>query len=140
MAIVNCALGKLGKKSGFVFSIRIPWFVKSQDFMPQIFSNRTNSKQEKIRPFVLMQLQWLDFTSLAVVCPPLTRKSLTRFPLPWFLAYVGELALVGDHSAVPLTQISCNTVFFKSQNARKTGTLCMPKWSGNPQETPRFLY
>ena len=38
--------------------------------------------------------------------PPLTRKSLTRFPLTRFLAYVrvsGELALVGDHSTVPLT-------------------------------------
>ena len=37
---------------------------------------------------------------------------------------MGELALVGDHSTVPLTQISCNTVFSKSQNARKAGTLC----------------
>ena len=38
---------------------------------------------------------------------------------------VGILALVGDHSTVPLTQISCNTVFSKSQNARKAGTLCI---------------
>ena len=36
---------------------------------------------------------------------------------------MGELALVGDHSTVPLTRISCNTVFSKSQNARKAGTL-----------------
>ena len=36
---------------------------------------------------------------------------------------MGELALVGNHSTVPLTQISCNTVFSKSQNARKAGTL-----------------
>ena len=36
----------------------------------------------------------------------------------------GILALVGDHSTVPLTWISCNTVFSKSQNARKAGTLC----------------
>ena len=35
-----------------------------------------------------------------------------------------ELVLVGDHSRVPLTQISRNTVFSKSQNARKAGTLC----------------
>ena len=37
---------------------------------------------------------------------------------------MGELALVGDHSTVPLTRISCNTVFSKSQNPRKAGTLC----------------
>ena len=36
---------------------------------------------------------------------------------------MGELALVGDHSTVPLTRVSCNTGFFKSQNARKAGTL-----------------
>jgi hypothetical protein len=34
--------------------------------------------------------------------------------------------LVGDHSTVPLTRVSCNTVFSKSQNVRKAGTLCMP--------------
>ena len=63
--------------------------------------------------------------------PPLTRKSLTRFPLTSFLAYVrvsGELALVGDHSTVPLTRVSCNTVFSKSQKTRKAGTLCSHKW------------
>ena len=38
---------------------------------------------------------------------------------------VGILALVGDHSTVPLTQISCNTIFSKSQNERKVGTLCI---------------
>ena len=37
---------------------------------------------------------------------------------------MGELALVGDHSTVPLTRISCNTVFSKSQNERKVGTPC----------------
>ena len=37
---------------------------------------------------------------------------------------MGELALVGDHSTVPLTRISCNTVFSKSQKTRKAGTLC----------------
>ena len=41
--------GKVRKPSGFVFSIRIPWFAKWQDLMLHIFSNRTNSKQEKIR-------------------------------------------------------------------------------------------
>ena len=40
---------------------------------------------------------------------------------------VGILALVGDHSTVPLTQVSCNTVFSKSQNACKAGTLCRRK-------------
>ena len=34
-----------------------------------------------------------------------------------------ELALVGDHSTVSLTQVSYNTFFFKSQNASKVGTL-----------------
>ena len=60
--------------------------------------------------------------------PPLTRKLLTRFPLTRFLAYVrvsgGILVLVGDHSTVPLTRVSCNTVFSKSQKTRKAGTLC----------------
>ena len=37
---------------------------------------------------------------------------------------MGELSLVGDHSTVPLTRISCSMVFSKSQNARKAGTLC----------------
>ena len=40
---------------------------------------------------------------------------------------VGNLALVGDQSTVPLTQISCNPVFFKSQNPCKAGTLCNRK-------------
>ena len=59
--------------------------------------------------------------------PPLTRKSLTLFPLPRFLAYVrasgGFSITVGDLSTVPLTRILCNMVFSKSQNARKAGTL-----------------
>ena len=37
---------------------------------------------------------------------------------------MGELALVGDHSTVPLTRVSGNTVFSKSQKTRKAGTLC----------------
>ena len=41
--------GETRKPSGFVFSIRIPWFAKWQDLMLHIYSNRTNSKQEKIR-------------------------------------------------------------------------------------------
>ena len=40
---------------------------------------------------------------------------------------MGELALVGDHSTVPLTRVSCNTVFSKSQNPHKAGTLCIMK-------------
>ena len=55
--------------------------------------------------------------------PPLTRKSLTRFPLPRFFAYVrvsGGISI----SRGPLTQISCDRVFSKSQNAPKVGTLC----------------
>ena len=38
---------------------------------------------------------------------------------------MGELALVVDHSTVPLTRVSCNTVFSKSQKTRKAGTLCI---------------
>ena len=58
--------------------------------------------------------------------PPLTRKSLTRFPLSRFLAYVcvSGVTLVGDHSTVPPTRFSCNTVYSMSQNACKAGTLC----------------
>ena len=37
---------------------------------------------------------------------------------------MGELALVGDHSTVPLTRVSRNTVFSKSQKTRKARTLC----------------
>ena len=45
---------------------------------------------------------------------------------------VGELALVGDHSTVPLTRVSCNTFFSKSQNAQKAETLCtiFNNWNG----------
>ena len=37
---------------------------------------------------------------------------------------MGGLALVGDHSTVPLTRVSYNMVFSDFQNARKAGTLC----------------
>ena len=79
--------------------------------------------------------QLLNFflkTSLDYRGHPLTQNSLTRFPLPWFLAYVrvrGELALVGDHSTVPLTRISCNTVFSKYQNVHKAVTLCIVRYA-----------
>ena len=46
---------------------------------------------------------------------------------------MGELALVGDHSTVPLTRVSCNTVFSKSQKTCKAGTLCTSQ--GNAQMT-----
>ena len=47
---------------------------------------------------------------------------------------VGDLAVVGDHITVPLTRISCNTVFSKSHNVPKAGTLCKRqiKWKINP--------
>ena len=46
--------------------------------------------------------------------------------LGFWLMYVqvGDFRVSRGISTVPLTQISCNTVFFKSQNARKVGTLC----------------
>ena len=40
----------------------------------------------------------------------------------------GTLASVKDHGTVSLTQISCNMVFSKFQNARKVGTLCIQAW------------
>ena len=52
---------------------------------------------------------------------------------------MGELALVGDYSTVPLTRISCNTVFSKSQNARKVGTLCIFSYFCNRQSKNSFF-
>ena len=37
----------------------------------------------------------------------------------------GKIVLSESISTVPLTQISCKTVFSKSQNARKAGNLCV---------------
>ena len=79
--------------------------------------------QPELRGFLMLMYRHFLITG----GPPLTRKSLTRFPLTRFLAYLrvsGGISISGDHSTVPLTQISCNTVFSKSQNARKVGTLC----------------
>ena len=62
--------------------------------------------------------------------PPLTQKSLTQFPLPWFFGYVramGDFCVSRGTITVPLTWISCNMVFCKSQNAHKAGTLCINK-------------
>ena len=47
---------------------------------------------------------------------------------------VGDLVVLGDCTTVPLTRISSNTIFSKSQNARKSGTLC------NMNISPRDLY
>ena len=52
---------------------------------------------------------------------------------------VGISALVGDHSTVPLTRISCNTIFSKSQNARKVGTLCIFSYFCNRQSKNSFF-
>ena len=67
--------GEIRKPSGFVLSIRIPWFEKWQDLMLHIFSNRTNSKQEKIRiPCLLLQcvsrslLSGTTLVTLVFVC------------------------------------------------------------------------
>ena len=38
---------------------------------------------------------------------------------------VGDFHISRELSTIPIAQISCNTVFSKSQNARKAGTLCM---------------
>ena len=59
--------------------------------------------------------------------PPLIRKSLTQYPLTRFLAYVrvsGGISVSRGPQYSPLTPVSCNTVFSKSQNARKARTLC----------------
>ena len=53
--------------------------------------------------------------------PPLTRKSLTRFPLTRFLAYV---RVSGGISVIRGPQYSPTNTNFMSQNARKAGTLC----------------
>ena len=69
----------------------------------------------------------LDQSCQSTGGPPLTQKSLTQFPLPRFLAYVrasGGFLCFRGFTTVPLTRISCNTVFSKSQNAHKVGTLC----------------
>ena len=63
--------------------------------------------------------------------PPLTRFSLTRIPFSrfWLMyAQVGDFCVSRGHPTVPLTQISRNAVFFKSQNPRKAGTLCTIFW------------
>ena len=60
--------------------------------------------------------------------PPLTLFLLPRIPLPPFLAYVRasrDFCVSRGPPTVPLTRILCNAVFFKSQNLRKAGTLCM---------------
>jgi hypothetical protein len=38
---------------------------------------------------------------------------------------VGDFHISRGFTTVPLTRISCNTVFSKSQNERKAGTLCI---------------
>ena len=50
-----------------------------------------------------------------------------HFSLPQFLAYEGasgDFPVSKGPPTVPLTQILCHAVFFKSQNLRKVGTLC----------------
>ena len=59
--------------------------------------------------------------------PPLTQKSLTRFPLPQFLAYVrvsGGISVSRGPQYSPTNTNFMYTVFFKSENACKAGTLC----------------
>ena len=46
--------------------------------------------------------------------PPLTQKSLTRFPLPLFLAYVRVSRRIRASTASTLTRISSNMFFSKS--------------------------
>ena len=62
-----------------------------------------------------------------------TTNSVSTTTVFWLMyVQVEILALVGDHSTVPLERISCNTFFSKSQNARKTGTLCTIDSSFHP--------
>ena len=49
-------------------------------------------------------------------------------------AQVEDFCVSRGSPTVPLTQISCNAVFFKSQNPRKAGTLCNRK-----RRTPHVL-
>ena len=55
--------------------------------------------------------------------PPLTQKSVLRFPLQWYVT-VGDFRMGWGPPTVPPKRISCNTVYSESQNARKAGTLC----------------
>ena len=62
------------------------------------------------------RMQWLQTTG----GPP-----LMCFSLPWIpLLQQGDFHVSRGPPTVPLTQISRNAVFFKSQNPRKVGTLC----------------
>ena len=63
----------------------------------------------------------------------LWRFSLPRIPLSRFLAYVRasgwDFCIIRGPPTVPLTRISRNMVFFKSQNPLKAGTLCtLNRW------------
>ena len=80
-----------------------------------------------------MSISFKDIT-YANLCTPLYRGSPTYTKITTMVSTNtvfglctckwGILALVGDHITVPLTRVSCNTVFSKSQNPRKAGTLC----------------
>ena len=48
---------------------------------------------------------------------------------------VGDFCISRGLTIVPLTRISCNTVFSKSQNARKAGTLCI---ENSPQQMCQY--
>ena len=61
--------------------------------------------------YIINKFILVEFNLCTTGGPPLKQKSLTRFPLPQFLAYVRASG-------------RCNTVFSKSQNAHKAGTLC----------------
>ena len=43
-------------------------------------------------------------------------------------------------TTVPLTRISCNTVFSKSQNAHKAGTLCNYSFGSSSQNAKNLMY
>ena len=55
-------------------------------------TNSTTTRQVNILPCLSNLLRAFqkkeDFCTTCTGGPPLTQKSLTRFPLPWFLAYV----------------------------------------------------
>ena len=97
-------------------------------WLPQFCLSVLDQPEQAERP----KVEWLGRRDLTIMLtnistggPPLTQKSLTRFPLTRFLAYV---RVSGGISVSRGPQYSpTNTVFSKSQNARKAGTLCSIK-------------
>ena len=92
--------------------------IKTLDFAKKI---QTKSHQRAAANRVFKTKKYLQGV-------PLLQENhyLTGFPIAWFLASVhasGDFQACRRISKAPLTGISCNMVFSKSQNAHKAGDL-----------------